>query len=291
MRQLKLLNRLIVATSLLASVSAFAVTPEAVKPAAPLLKPAPASISVPAPAASVPALLPTQKALIEQTVRDYLLANPEILMEMSQKLQAKQQQEALVKATKVISANAQLLAHDPQSPMAGNTQGKVTVVEFFDYQCPHCKAMTPIMDGIVLANKNVRVIYKEMPIFGPESEFASRAALAANKQGKYLAFHRALMKTEGRLSNQQVLDIAKSVGLDSNKMQAVMNSAEISKELKDTAQLAQQLGLPGTPAFVVMTETAGKVDSRFIPGQTDQGALQQAVNEVSGVAKAPVIKS
>jgi protein-disulfide isomerase len=225
-----------------------------------------------------------QTALIEQTVRTYLLAHPEILMEMSQKLQAKQQQEMMDKAAKVIVANVQQLAHDPASPVTGNALGKVTVVEFFDYQCPHCKAMVSIMDGLMLANKDLRIVYKEMPIFGAESEFAARAALAANKQGKYQALNHALLKAEGRLSNQQVLDIAKSIGLDINKLQAVMNSAEITKELQSTSQMAQQLGLPGTPAFIVLTEKAGKVDFRFIPGQTDQNALQQAINAVTGVA-------
>lgn len=283
MRQLKLLTRLIVLTSLFASGSAMAdqalVGAEVAKPvvAAPVAKPA---------AMPAPALLASQKVMIEQTVHSYLLAHPEILMEMSQKLQAQQEQQVMDKAAKVIPANVQLLAHDVQSPVAGNVAGKVTVVQFFDYQCPHCKAMVPIMDAIVLANNNVRVVYKEMPIFGPESEFAARAALAANKQGKYLAFHRALMKTTGHLTDEQVLDIAKSVGLDSNKMQAVMNSPEISKELKDTGMLAQQLGLPGTPAFVVLTETGAKVNSRFIPGQTTQVALQQAITEVVAPAKA-----
>jgi len=279
MRQVKLLTRLAVLTSLIVSAAAMA-EPAAV--AAPVAKPA-LSASV-APVAAPPALLASQKAFIEQTMHTYLLAHPEILMEMSQKLQAQQQQATLDKAAKAIPANIKVLAHDAQSPVTGNSLGTVTVVQFFDYQCPHCKAMVPIIDGVILANKNVRIVNKEMPIFGPESEFAARAALAANKQGKYSAFHHALMKTEGHLSNQQVLDIAKSVGIDTNKMQAVMNSADISTELKETGMLAQSLGLAGTPAFVVLTEQGAQVNSRFVPGQTDQVALQQAINAVSAVA-------
>lgn len=240
--------------------------------------PSPVSVvpkTVAAPASTDP------KAVIDQEIRAYLLAHPEILIEMSQLLQSKQQQQMMVKASQAINDNAKALAHDPQSPVAGNLNGNVTVVEFFDYQCPHCKAMVSAVDGILLANKNVRVVYKEMPIFGAESEFAAKAALAASKQGKYQAFHRALMKTEGRLSDQQILDLAKSVGLDVNKLQAVMNTPEIAKELQDTGLLAQKLGLQGTPAFIVLTENGAKVTSRFIPGQTTQPALQQAINEVS----------
>ncbi len=277
MRQLKLLSRLIVAASMMVSVSAMA-DQASVMP----MKSMPVSAPVAAPAPLAP-LTAAQKVQIDQEIHAYLVANPDILIEMSQKLQAKQQQDILDKASKVIPANVQLLAHDPMSPVAGNALAKVTVVEFFDYQCPHCKAMVPALDALILANKNVRVVYKEMPIFGPESEFASRAALAANKQGKYQAFHRALMKSEGRLTDQQILDIAKSVGLDVNKMQAVMNSPDISKELQSTGQLAQQLGLPGTPGFVVLSDTAGKVEFRFIPGQTTQAQLQQAVTDVSTV--------
>ncbi len=276
MRQLKLLSRLIVAASVLVSVNAVA-DQAAVMP----MKTLPVNIKSVVPVAvPLAPLTAAQKGQIDQEIRAYLMANPEILIEISQQLQAKQQQAVIDKANKVIPANASLLAHDAMSPVAGNALGPVAVVEFFDYQCPHCKTMVPALDALILANKNVRIVYKEMPIFGPESEFASRAALAANKQAKYQAFHRALMKTTGRLTDQQILDIAKSVGLDVNKMQAVMNSPEISKELQSTGQLTQQLGLPGTPGFVILTDTAGKVVFRFIPGQTTQALLQQAVTEV-----------
>lgn len=252
----------------------------------------PVAVATPTPVAApvaTPAVV--SKAMIDQEIRSYLLAHPEILIEMSQKLQAQQQQALLAKAGAAITANIKALAHDPQSPVAGNLNGTITVIEFFDYQCPHCKVMVSAMDGIQSANKNVRIVYKEMPIFGPESEFASKAALAAAKQGKYQAFHHALMKTQGRLTDQQVLDIAKSLGLDNNKLLAVMNSPEISKEIQNNALLAQQLGLSGTPAFVILTETTGKVDYRLIPGQTDQSTLQQDINEVSGVTNAPVAKT
>lgn len=284
MRQLIALKSLIIISSLLTTATALAdsivaapkTTTAIAAPKAPVASVTPVA-TTPAPAA----LTDAQKAQIDQEIHTYLLAHPEILIEMSQKLQAQQQQAMTEKATAVISSQVKLLAHDPQSPVAGNVNGTITVIEFFDYQCPHCKAMVGAMDSLMLVNKNVRVVYKELPIFGPESEFASKAALAAAKQSKYQSFHHALMKTQGRLTDQQVLDIAKGVGIDINKMQAVMNTPEIAAELKANGQLAQQLGLPGTPAFIILTETAGKVTSRFIPGQTDLTALQQAVSQVS----------
>jgi protein-disulfide isomerase len=284
----KTIALLTIATSLLSTAAlADQTTPAAapIKPAAVAATPAATQAPAPAatPVATATAASDANKAMIDQEIRSYLLAHPEILIEMSQKLQAQQQQAMVEKAGAAITANIKQLAHDPQSPIAGNLNGNVTVVEFFDYQCPHCKVMVSIMDAIQSANKNVRIVYKELPIFGQESEFAAKAALAAAKQGKYQAFHHALMKTQGRLNDQQVLDIAKSLGLDNNKLLAVMNSPAITKELQDNATLAQQLGLGGTPAFVVLSETAGKVNYRFIPGQTDQGTLQKDINEVSGV--------
>lgn len=273
---------LTIATSLLSTTALADQTTPTVVPAKPAVA-ATAPAVTQAPVAAPTTAPDANKAMIDQEIRSYLLAHPEILIEMSQKLQAQQQQAMVEKAGAAITANIKSLAHDPQSPIAGNLNGNVTVVEFFDYQCPHCKVMVGAMDAIQIANKNVRVVYKELPIFGPESEFASKAALAAAKQGKYQAFHHALMKTQGRLNDQQVLDIAKSLGLDNNKLLAVMNSPAISKELQDNAALAQQLGLGGTPAFVVLSETAGKVNYRFIPGQTDQSTLQKDINEVSGV--------
>lgn len=222
----------------------------------------------------------TQKQAIEQIVHDYLVQHPEVLMEAGQALQAKQQQAAMKQAQEAIPANAKTLISSAISPVAGNAKGTISVIEFFDYQCPHCKAMVPAIQGLIAANKNVRVVYKEMPIFGADSEFASRAALAAQKQGKYEVFHNALMKSSGRLPNQTVLDIAKSVGLDINRLQADMKQADISNELASNGQLAEKIGVRGTPAIIVIEDADPKVN-RFIPGETSQAALQTAIDQVS----------
>ena len=122
-----------------------------------------------------------QTTAIEKIAHDYLLAHPEILIEMSHALELKQQAQVQAKAEKVIPALSKELLNDSVSPGAGNPKGTVSVVEFFDYQCPHCKVMAKEIDGLLASDHNVRVVYKELPIFGPESEFAAKAALQATQ--------------------------------------------------------------------------------------------------------------
>ncbi len=229
---------------------------------------------------------PAEKTQVEQVVRDYLLNNPEILVEVSRKLQEKQQQK-MVKmqqdAQKKIPKIAKELFNDKASPVMGNPNGSVTVVEFFDYQCPHCKDMSPVLEAIVKQNPDVRVVYKEFPIFGNASMFASQAALAANQQGKYKQMHDALMEANNPLTDKKVMAAAKSVGLNIEKLKTDMDSATVRNELEQNLKLSQKLGLLGTPAFVVGHSTKGSnadIPAFFIPGGTNVDILQQYVVQV-----------
>jgi protein-disulfide isomerase len=231
--------------------------------------------------AATSAFSSAQQVAIEKMVHDYLIAHPEVLLEAGQALQMKQQMLMQEKANKVIPTLAASLLHDPSSPVIGNKAGKISVIEFFDYQCPHCKVMGPVMTDLVTQDKDLRVIYKELPIFGPDSEFAAKAALASQKQAKFEAFNKALLAAQERLTNQTVLDIAKSVGLNVNQLQADMNLPEISKELQEVRSLAEKIGISGTPGFIVMSlDKAGKVKSQFIPGQTTLDDIKTAINAV-----------
>lgn len=233
------------------------------------------------PASAVPVFTSTQQVAIEKVVHDYLLAHPEILLEAGQALQMKQQALMQEKANKVIPTLITQLLHHATSPAAGNKAGTVSVVEFYDLQCQHCKSMAPEITALLAQNKDVRVIYKELPIFGPDSVFAAKAELASQKQGKFEVFHNALLTTHDRLTNQTVLDIAKSVGLDINKLQAESNLPEYNKELQENMALAQQIGIAGTPGFIIISvDKAGKVKSQFIPGQTTAADLANAAKAV-----------
>lgn len=237
-------------------------------------------------AADAPATMTDdQKKAMEQVIHDYLVKNPEVLLEASQALQQKQQQNMQQQAQSAILENAPQI-FEGKLTTVGNTKGKVTVVEFFDYQCIHCKKMAPTMDSLVKKDSSLRVIYKEFPIFGKTSEVASRVALAAGMQGKYQQMHDALMKVEKRLDDQIVMDAAKSIGLDMDKLKKDMDSKEVSDILDGNRQLAEKLHLMGTPAFIVAATPDGQfktgTEPSFIPGAASEQSLQELIKKAAG---------
>lgn len=239
-------------------------------------------------AATPNSFTPAQQTAIEQIVHNYLVQHPEVLVQAAMALQQKQQTQMEQQATKTIPTIAQELFGDPNSPVAGNPNGTITVVEFFDYQCPHCKDMTPLLNNIVQSNKNVRLVFKQLPIFGANSIFAAKAALAAQQQGKYLALHDALMNTRTPLTNDVVLDIAKQVGLNIPQLQKAMKSPVFDQEIKQDDQLASSLKLTGTPGLVIAKVSVDpkthKVTSvnnpLLIPGAVDEPTLEKAIAQV-----------
>lgn len=225
-----------------------------------------------------------QKKQMEQVIHNYLVNNPEVLIEASQALQMKQQQDMQKQAKSAIEKNANELFSGDMT-VVGNPKGNVTLVEFFDYQCAHCKKMGPVVEQLIKNNSNVRVIFREFPIFGKSSDMASRAALAAALQGKYKEMHQALLKKEGRLNEKMILDTAKSIGLNVDKLKKDMDSEKVSQELKQTRALAEKLRLMGTPAFIIAGTPDGKfsmtMDSTFVPGAASQEALQEMINNAA----------
>lgn len=226
-----------------------------------------------------------QKKEIEKVVHDYLLSNPEVLLEASQALQQKQQQNMQQQAQSAIKDNAEQLFQSKLTTV-GNAKGNVTIVEFFDYQCIHCKKMSPVMDSLVKKDSGLRIIYKEFPIFGKTSETASRAALAAGMQGKYLKMHEALLKLEKRLDDKIVMDTAQSVGLDLKKLKTDMESKEVTEVLESNRQLAEKLHLMGTPAFIVGSTPDGQFktssEPSFVPGAASEETLQELIKKAAG---------
>jgi protein-disulfide isomerase len=132
--------------------------------------------------------------------------------------------------------------------------GNVTLVEFFDYNCPYCRAMTPVMAKAEAADPQVRIVYKEFPMLGQGSAFAAKAALAANKQGKYVAFHRALFQVRGQVDEAKVIEVAASVGLDVSRLKSDMQDAAINTMLAKDLKLAQTSQINGTLGFVTANE-------------------------------------
>ncbi|MGL5742648.1 MAG: DsbA family protein [Legionella sp.] len=226
-----------------------------------------------------------QKKEIEKVVHDYLVANPEVLLESSQALQQKQQQNMQQQAQSAIKDNTDQLFLG-KTTIAGNPKGNVTIVEFFDYQCIHCKKMSPIIDSLIKKDSDLRVVYKEFPIFGKSSELASRAALAAGMQGKYKAMHNALFSINKRLNDQIVMTTAKSLGLDMKKFKADMQSKEVTEILDANRELAEKLHLMGTPAFIIASTPDGQFkagsEPSFIPGAATEESLQELIKKAAG---------
>ena len=211
------------------------------------------------------------KAEFEQRVHAYLLEHPEVVAEAISRLEARQREQEAKLGQAALKSHADEVFRDPSDPVGGNASGDVTLVEFFDYNCPYCKRMAPVMTQAEAADSRLRIVYKEFPILGPNSLFAAKAALAANKQGKYVAFHRALYDARGPIDEGKVLEVAKTVGLDIARLKTDMQSPEIGARLDQNIKLAQALGINGTPAFAV--------GDGVFTGATDLKALQAAISQ------------
>lgn len=173
------------------------------------------------------------------------------------------------------------LFHQVNDPVAGNKNGKITLVEFFDYQCPHCVDMSFVIDQLIAKNSNLRIVFKELPFRGPVSEFAAKAALAAKKQGKFFEMHEALMHSKQQsLTNVAVLEVAASAGLNLPQLEKDMKDPVIDQQIKDTMKLAQALRIPGTPAFFIgKTTSPDKIF--FIVGGVEPSQFQDLLTKVS----------
>lgn len=196
---------------------------------------------------------PQQTDAIRQIMRDYLIKNPEVILEAIEALKAKDQASTEARSKQAVTERRAEIFEDPESPIAGNAQGDVSIVEFFDYRCPYCKKVHSTIQTLLRDDKKIRFIYKDWPILGPPSVYASRAALAARSQKKYIEFHAALMDTRGSLDEAAVMSTAKSVGLDVDLLKRDMEAQapKFQEIFARTNDLARDLGISGTPAFVV----------------------------------------
>ena len=211
---------------------------------------------------------------IERIIRDYLLREPEVLAEAFRRLQQRQSAAAQTKSKQAIRDHQQALFADRTSPVEGNAQGKVIIVEFFDYRCVHCRNVASTIDQLMTSNASVRVVYKNFPVLGEPSVLAARAAVAAQRQGGWPKLHRALLAYDGDYTVESLLALGASVGLDSAKLRADMMSPATDQALQANLTLAAALGLDATPSFVI--------GDRVIRGALSPEAFQALVDEEAG---------
>ncbi len=214
---------------------------------------------------------------VKELVLETILENPSIVMEAVAILEKQQSAAANVARAEVLTNQRDLLELDPNAPVLGNLEGDVTVVEFFDYNCPYCRRAMDEVKGLLKEDTNVRLVYREWPILGEGSVFAAKAALAAREQGKYEAFHWALMGLKGRAEEANVLRVAAEVGLDVDQLRRDMDAPEIDEHLVTSMNLAQSLGFNGTPSFVV--------GEQLVPGFVEKSELVKAVETARKAAK------
>ena len=218
----------------------------------------------------------TGRAQIEQVVHDYLLAHPDILQEMSNRLDSQQlAAEQKAQSDALFQVGVKTLTDPKFAYVDGPADAKITVAEFFDYRCPHCKASLGAIKNLSQNNKNVRIAYIERPILTPDSLVAAQAAVAARRQeGKYVPFHFALMATTGELPKERILGIAKSVGIDTAKLEKDMADPAVLEQVKQSNALADQLHFNGTPTFVI--------NDRIVVGEVTDAELQELTKDTKG---------
>ncbi|CUH98365.1 DsbA family protein [Leisingera aquaemixtae] len=214
---------------------------------------------------------------IKQLVYEAILERPEIIMQAVEMLQRDQDAAKAEAARVVLDNNRATLERDPNAPVLGNPEGDVTVVEFFDYNCPYCRRAMASVQGLLKDDANIRLVYREWPILGDGSVFAARAALASRKQGKYEEFHWALMGMQGRATEAAVIRIARETGLDVEQLRQDMDAPEVEEHIATSMALSRKLGFNGTPSFVI--------GENLIPGFVEQPQLQELVKQAREAAE------
>jgi protein-disulfide isomerase len=216
------------------------------------------------------------KAAVERIVHEYLLAHPEMLVEMQGALESKQAAAETKAREEGLAKLGRAALTDPKLAFTtGPENAKVTIVEFFDYRCPYCKSSQQALKDTMAKHPGVRFAFVEYPILSAESLVAARAAVAARRQpGKYVPFHNALMETNGNLPEERVLAIAKTVGIDVPQLQKDMQDPAIMASLEASRMLADKLHINGTPTFII--------NDKFTVGQVTEAELSSLIKAADG---------
>jgi protein-disulfide isomerase len=196
-----------------------------------------------------------QRGEIEKIIKDYLLAHPEVLEEVSAELSKRQAAAEAEKHQVTISENAQTIFNSPRGVTIGNKDGDVTFVEFFDYNCGYCKRAMSDMIDLMKSDPKLKVVLKEFPVLGPGSVEAAQVAVAVRMQDpggkKYLDFHQKLLGGKGQADKARALAAAKEAGLDMTRLDKDIASPEVRATIEENFKLAESMGMNGTPSYVI----------------------------------------
>ncbi|GAC1335018.1 MAG: DsbA family protein [Beijerinckiaceae bacterium] len=197
---------------------------------------------------------PAQTKAIGDIVRDYLVANPEVLRDAMVELDRREKAEQTAARDKVLTDKAGQLFSSPHQAVVGNPNGKITLVEFFDYNCTYCKRSLDDVAKLVKENPDLRVVLKDFPVLGPGSVEAAQVASALRNQftgDKFWAYHQKLLMSRGPVAKAQALAVAKDMGADMSRLDQDMKSPDVKTGIQETMQIAEGLNLTGTPSWVI----------------------------------------
>jgi protein-disulfide isomerase len=232
------------------------------------------ALAMPAGASRAEEFSPAQRSAIEAIVKDYLTKHPEVLQDAMNELEKQQTAAEAEKQQATIKNSAATLFNSARQVVLGNPKGNVTLVEFFDYNCGYCKRALADMMDLLKTDPELRIVLKEFPVLGPGSVEAAQVAVAVRMQDKdgkkYLDFHQKLLGGRGQADKAHALAVAKEAGLDMARLEKDMASPEIKATLEEAFKLAQDLGVNGTPSYVVGTE--------LVVGAVGLSALKEKVN-------------
>ncbi|MEE2662389.1 MAG: DsbA family protein [Pseudomonadota bacterium] len=213
-----------------------------------------------------------QRQLIEHINRNYVLENPEIVEAAIRKLEKNKRLAAIQADQKRVLENVTALYGDPDTPILGNPDGDISIVEFVDHGCGVCKRFHPILKELIRTDPGIRLLYKEWPILGANSVLASRAAIASRRQGKYKIFLDALLGSPSPLSTPNIMALAQSVSIKIKQLKKDMKSPKVDEILLKNYRLAERLGLNGTPSLVI--------EKKLFRGGRDLQTLRAIVQDI-----------
>lgn len=206
----------------------------------------------------------TDRANIERIVREYILANPEIIPEAMTQLQNRE-------ASRMLASNRDDIETPWPGATAGNPKGDVAIVVFFDYACPYCRQGAKDINTLIEQDKNLKVVFRDFPVLSPDSETAAMASLSAASQGKYMRFHDAMFEGSGRVTRERIIATVRTAGLNEKTTATGLTAAAAKAEIKRNIDLGRALGLSGTPSYII--------GDRILSGAVGLEALKSAVAE------------
>ena len=213
-------------------------------------------------AAGTAAPIATDKAAIEKIVRDYILSHPEIIPEAMTRMQTRE-------VTRLLDSNRKEIETPFAGAVAGNPDGDVSVVVFFDYACPYCRQGHADVTKLAASDPGVRIVYRDFPVLSPASEEAAMASLSAAQQGRYTKFHNAMFESPGKVAHERTIAMVRGAGLNETQTAKDLNAPALKNEIKKNLELGRALGLTGTPSYVV--------GNQILSGAVGYDKLKEAV--------------